>query len=216
MNLLCDRTAAFDYHDPETNEDFYSASQLLAVISNDYEGIPAAIMRRAAWRGTELHYYFAMLHFARKGLAEYPERPDDELGPYFDAMVKFCDEWNPDPILVEISSVFRPYRIAGTPDFLGLVGKPNRRILTLIDLKSTAAKHRSHRVQLAIYRKLTGYERAKELRILYVHDDGSYEFDRVVPDPADEAVILHAINLLNDPTNEDAAMNIIKWRQLAA
>jgi hypothetical protein len=216
MELSIERGARYEYRDTLTSLGFYSASQLLAVVSNDYEGIPAAIMRRAAWRGTELHYLFAMLQYARKGVADFPERPEGELAGYFDAMVKFCDEWNPDPILIEFPSIFLPYRIAGTPDFLGLVGKPARRILTLIDLKSTAAKHRSHRVQLAIYRKLTGYEGAKELRVLYVHEDGSYEFVRVVPDPADEAVIIHAINLLNDPTNEEAAMNIIQWRQLAA
>lgn len=199
MKLLCTRGAPYEYTDPASGEQFYSCSQVLKVMDPDlYRGIDEAILEVASARGVDLHkLFFYSLASRVIPSVKRPERPA-EFGGYFDAIQQFIADYAPVPKLLEEASVNRKWGVAGRPDAkLLIAGK-----LDLTDLKTTRAKHRTHAAQLNIYKTFEEYADVQTMHILYIHEDGTYEYLPVYHEP------LHLAGAEN-------AINVLRWRAYA-
>lgn len=173
MNLKCERGAPYEYTDIDSGRTYFSVSQCLSVLDpHAFDAVPTEVLEAAQQRGIDLHILFGLLLLARLNLCEKPERPADLLGGYFDAMEKFIQDYDPQPLQVEEPSVNDEKKYAGTPDCLLTIGKDQ----VLIDLK-TGGKRAVHKTQLIAYKAMKGYTDAKKLATLYVHADGTYKLD---------------------------------------
>ena len=108
---------------------------------------------------------------------DYPEY----LRGWVKAWASFRKESGFFPLHTEIIGCDHDGRYAGTIDRIGSIGK---RKLT-IDIKS-GGKERKHKLQLAGYHGLEGVDEAgdlwtgaNELAIVYIRNDGTYQFDRI-------------------------------------
>lgn len=199
MKLICTRGAVKEYRDPVLNEDYYSCSQLLKVLDPDlYAGIHYQTMELARQRGVDLHKYFFYALAAHGKFTHYiPKHIALGWEGYQTAIHRFIGEWDPMPILLEESSRDRKRGVAGTPDAKLVL----RSKVVLVDLK-TGPPNRTHVVQANCYRRFEEYQDVKEMRTLYIHADGTYDFPTVYRDPLHEAAL-------------DNALNILNWRQAA-
>lgn len=193
MKLTCDRTATQHYGD-ETGKRYFSISQVLKCLDpSQYDGVPPDVLEQAARRGKAVHFYFSFLMGSRLRLCPAPDMIPAYEG-YCRALLAWADTNKPEPMRLEESSVWASHGLAGTPDMLCLYSL--KRVATLVELKTTSQPHRLHRTQVALQRRLSGYEQARALRLLYVHADGSYDDEYVTPSPMDEAAALNAIQVL--------------------
>lgn len=183
MHLLCDRTATQQYTDPTTGKSYFSFSQVAQVLDPEvYSRIDPDVLGRAQVRGTRLHYLFAFLLGSRAGWCEAPEVPEEWAG-YYRAMVRWADAHHVSPMLIEEPSIWQD--CAGTPDAKVRYGSTG--MVTLPDLKTGTIRSRLHRVQVQVYSQMAEYRDCRQLVVLYVQPDGTYEEMIVQPDPFDLA-----------------------------
>lgn len=112
-------------------------------IVKELKGKPWEQRDAAANRGTEVH-----------GLAERLVKGDevevpDELAGHVNAYVKFLDEWQPKPVLVESVVASRKWTIAGTLDLVADLPNGER---ALMDLKTSRGVYPETALQCAGYR----------------------------------------------------------------
>jgi hypothetical protein len=141
---------------------------------------------RAANRGTEVHRLAVQL--VRGDEVEIPP----ELEGHVLAYVKFLDEWQPEPILVEATVVNRDVGYAGTLDLLATF--PPDPAVAICDVKTGAGVYGDAGLQLAAYAYAQKYLDADGqeqpmphvdvARVVHVRSDG-YE---VYPFPLDAGV----------------------------
>lgn len=194
MKLTCDRTATQHYGD-DNGKRYWGITQTLhAMIPDLYAGVPLETLEAAAHKGRAVHFYFAFLMGSRVGVKAAPAVLQRYEG-YCRAILRWVDDNKPEPILVEETGAWPGKPVAGTPDMLCLYGL--KRVPTIIELKTTAQRHTIHRTQVTIQRRLEGYQVARQLRLLYVDNEGNYDDVPVHPDPHGEAAFLNAIQLLN-------------------
>lgn len=192
MKLLCTRGAEKEYRDPATGKAYYSHSQVARVIWPDpYAGVDDAVLEFARQRGTDLHRIFFFLLASLRGFCPRPPRPE-EFGGYYDAMVKFVEEWEPYPESIEDPSKSDDLGIAGCVDTKCRM----RGALWLLDLKSGAEAKAPHAFQLNLYKKFDEYRDAKKMGDLYIREDGTYTVKPVKPNPWAVALAQNAVGIL--------------------
>lgn len=193
MKLSVDRSRTKQYSD-EAGKRYFSITEVLrAMCPDQYVNVPLETLEQAARKGKIVHHWFALYMYSRAGICAAPPVLPEYEG-YCRAILMWADANKPDPCLIETSSVWPGKSVAGTPDLLCLYGLKN--VPALIELKTTVEKHRTHKVQVNVQRRLSGYEKARVMRLLYVARDGSYEDLAVEPDPIGEAAFLNTVNLL--------------------
>lgn len=102
----------------------------------------------AAKRGTEVHA------LAEKLLLGQEVQVPDELRGHVEAYVQFLDDWNPTPVLTEVTVISYRHGYAGTLDMV--MDADNRRILA--DIKTTRSGiYGETALQLAAYRYADNY-----------------------------------------------------------
>lgn len=117
----------------------------------------------------------------------------DELAGHVESYVKFLDDWDPQPILIESTVYHRAYGYAGTLDMVADLNDGKR---WLLDVKTTrSGVYGDTAFQLAAYRYADRYldddGRARDMvpvdgcAVIWVRADG---YD-LVPVQADEAVL---------------------------
>lgn len=185
MPLTCDRRQLRHYGDEQGR--YYSVSQVCRVLAGEPDRAADPL---AAQRGTDLHQIFALLLAARQGLSEPPVIPAPYQG-YVAAMQAWIGAADPQAVQVEVARRHPRLPYAGTIDCVGLL---QRGAYGVLDLK-TGQPARWHAVQIRAYRELLE-ERAARMWILYVHPDGTYRLDRILPRPADWLAFQHALNVL--------------------
>lgn len=199
MKLLCKRGVPFEYTDPASKRPYFSNSQILAVLYGDrFAGADEAVLEVARQRGTDLHKcFFYTLASLRLPNVKRPERPH-EFGGYFDALCRFVEEYQPMPILLEESDVDEKLGVAGTPDAkLKIAGK-----IVGVELK-TAVPHRAHKTQVNIYRNFKEYADCDEWHLLYLNDDGTFDFPIVYYSPFHRAWVENGVNVLRGRMMDD-------------
>jgi hypothetical protein len=147
--------------------------------------------------GNKAHRLFATLLASMQGLCDAPavNFEDERLYYAHAAMLKWVNDTGFKPRWVEQASKNDRYGIAGTPDCDGWYGK--KQILTIPDLK-TGTVQPEHKVQVMLYRFLEGYEKARQLLILYI-DGRTTDYKEVIvyPDAATEIAALSMAAVLN-------------------
>lgn len=99
---------------------------------------------RAANKGTEVHKLGRLL------AAGHEVPVPEELAGYVDAYVKFLDEWQPEPLLIETVVANRAVNYAGTLDLLAGMPLIHDEIW-LFDLKTGSGVYGDTALQLAAY-----------------------------------------------------------------
>jgi hypothetical protein len=157
------------------------------------KGSPYRDRDRAAKRGTEVHNLAEKLIHGEE--VDVPE----ELTGHVDSYIKFLDEWQVEPIVVEGVVFSRKHRYMGTLD---LIGKLRGRTV-LADIKTTRSGIFGEvALQLAAYRYAEGYlgsHKNEELPMpdvesccaIWVHADG-YDVVPVTAGPAQFRAFLYA------------------------
>lgn len=202
MKLECVRGRDREYRDPETNESYYSCSQLLDVLDpGRFNRVGEQTLELARLRGVDLHKYFFYALAHHGGFIQtIPAHIAVGFEGYIAAIQAFIQDYDPLPILIEESSRNRKDGVAGTPDAKArvnkVIGNPAVKILTEIDLK-TGGEERVHRTQHNVYVDFEEYCDVEQMRTLYIQSDGKYQFKRVYRDPLERAAILNAIQVLN-------------------
>ena len=191
MNLIVQRGKAYEYRDDAGNQ-YFSVSQVRKVVLDSYTGVPSSQLEPARQRGETLHQFFALLLGSRAQVCEKPERIDGLEG-YCQAIEEWAERNAVRPLLIEEPSVNREYGFAGTPDALVEYGP--KKVVAIIDLK-TGSPVPTESIQLLMYKKMEGYEKAKMLMDLYVDGSGRFKEVERKTDMAGWAVALSAINIL--------------------
>lgn len=96
-----------------------------------YKDIDEAILKAAAERGTAVHEMIE--NYLKFGWTE----PNPPYQGYFDAFLRWHNDYSPTLVSSELRAYHPLYHYAGTSDFLGYID--NR--LTLVDFKTTAVLH---------------------------------------------------------------------------
>lgn len=109
---------------------------------NELKQTPYRERDAAANRGTEVHALAEKL--VRGEEVEVP----GELAGYVDAYVRFLDEWQPKPLLVEAPIGNRKWNLAGTLDLVAKL--PNGQV-ALMDVKTSKGVYPEVALQLAAY-----------------------------------------------------------------
>lgn len=141
----------------------------------------------AAKRGTEVHHLAEQL--ARGEQVTVP----DELAGHVESYVRFLDEWDPQPVLLETTVYHRAFGYAGTLDMVADLNNGQR---LLCDIKTTrSGVYGDTALQLAAYRYADRYLDeggvARDMvevdgcAVIWVRSDG---YD-LVPVTADESVL---------------------------
>ncbi len=113
-----------------------------AAMVAELKQVPWTARDRAAVRGTDVHSLAERL--VKGEQVEVPEHLDD----YVTAYVRWLDEWNPQPVLVETFVFSRKHWYAGRFDLLARI----RDELWLLDVKTAAGVYPDNALQLAAYR----------------------------------------------------------------
>lgn len=172
-----------------------SATQVLKLSGAiNYDGIPPAILAHAAWRGTLVHEATALYDKGQdvESLYEMPE----EILPYYRAWQAFVQEFD---FIPDVDEIERPRVVtvsgieyAMTPDVPGLM----RGIPTVIEKKTTVAKHPCWGLQLAAYeaglKRPKGYRNYQRVAV-QLKPDGTFK-PHLFEDPSDFSVFasMHA------------------------
>jgi hypothetical protein len=112
-------------------------------VVNELKGKPWEQRDAAGNRGTEVH---ALAERLVKG--EEVAVPE-ELSGYVESYVKFLDEWQPKPVLVEAVVASRKWTLAGTLDLVADLPNGER---ALMDLKTSKGVYPETALQCAAYR----------------------------------------------------------------
>jgi hypothetical protein len=96
----------------------------------------------AAHRGTEVH------ELAEKLIVGDEVEVPDELAGHVESYVRFLDDWDPKPILVEFTGANRKWWYAGTGDLVADIG-PDR---WLLDVKTAKGVYGENAMQTDAYR----------------------------------------------------------------
>jgi len=174
---------------------YYSVTQVCTALM----GSPPVGGPDSAERGQDLHAIFA-ISVASYGDRCAPSMVPEQYAGYHRAMLHWIDLTKPEPLLIEQPSIstVKGLPFGGTPDLLAWCRYREKRVLTLVDLKSGAAAP-WHRVQVQAYRRLQGYEGAMTLRILYIDEEGNFKDQAVPNNPRDWAAF-------------GAALSVLMWR----
>jgi hypothetical protein len=192
MKLTRKRSQPYEYTDPASGAQYFSCSQVLAVLEpNLYAGVEDAVLELAAQRGIDLHRFFFYSLASLKRLCPKPPMPETFPG-YAVAIWKWIEDFRPEPILLEDASIDDKRGIAGTPDAKLWVAKK----IDMLELKTTSQQHRIHEVQLNCYRLFKDYQDVQTMHGLYIHDDGTYDYVPVYREPLHVAAIDNAVNVL--------------------
>ncbi len=119
-----------------------------AAMVAELKQVPWTARDRAAVRGTDVH---ALAEQLVKG--EQVEVPG-HLDGYVDAYVRWLDEWNPQPVLVETFVFSRKHWYAGRLDLVADI----RGERWLLDVKTAAGVYPDNALQLAAYRGAECYQ----------------------------------------------------------
>jgi hypothetical protein len=103
---------------------------------------PYAERDKAANRGTEVH------KLAEKLIVGAEVEVPDELAGHVEAYVRFLDDWQPDPVLVEFSGANRKWWYAGTGDLVADI----RGDRWLLDVKTAKGVYGENAMQTDAYR----------------------------------------------------------------
>lgn len=132
--------------------DHFDAVEHLRAMGRDpmvaaLKGIPWQKRDDAAARGSTLH------KFAEQILRGEEVEPPDELFPVVENAVRFMDEWDIDPILIEYPCASREHWWAGTGDLIARYRNPSsgRRGVGYFDWKSARGVYAEHSMQFAAY-----------------------------------------------------------------
>jgi hypothetical protein len=102
---------------------------------------------KAANRGTEVHTLAEKL--VRGEEVEVP----DALAGHVESYVRFLDDWQPDPVLVEFAGANRKWWYAGTGDLVAWIGGD----LWLLDVKTAKGVYGDNALQVDAYRNFEFY-----------------------------------------------------------
>lgn len=158
INWAANATADYAVNNWDTLTDMGVADRLKVLKKARYEDRDAA-----AKRGTEVH------ELAEHLLKGQEVTVPDELRGHVESYVRFLDEWQPTPVIVEKTVVNYAYGYAGTLDMV--VDLPDgRRVLA--DIKTTRSGiYGETALQLAAYRYAEVYlDNGDELPMPEVHD----------------------------------------------
>ena len=93
---------------------------------------------------------------------------------YFDSFKRWCDEENPQSVIVEARLICDRYRFCGQPDFVGFI-KSRGAISGVVDFKTSSALGKAWPLQIAAYQHLAGYVRTCAWGAsVRLREDGSY------------------------------------------
>lgn len=134
-----------------------------------YAGVGEKTLNQAANKGSAVHE--AIENWVEFGIEDI----EPEYRGYFEAFLKWWEEYQPVPVATERKVYHRVMRYAGTVDFLAYIADE----LTLIDFKTTYAMNdMTFGVQLEAYSqalKSLGIQ-VQRKRILQLKKDGTYEY----------------------------------------
>ena len=140
--------------------------------------VDAATLEAAQDRGTYVH---ALCEFDDLGELDEDKERNGEFFGYLLGWRKFMRDYRPNWSLIEKPLFSKQMDIAGTPDRMGTltaIGEDP----WVIDIKSSAAKHRVWGMQLAAYRRMGGenvgprWHLARRASVRLARD-GTYQFD---------------------------------------
>ncbi|MDH4327462.1 MAG: hypothetical protein OEW25_01000 [Nitrospira sp.] len=180
--LNVDRDKPRHYGDEQGR--YWSVSQVCDVVSGGCDYYAPG----SAERGQDLHVIFALAvgHYA--GLCEAPDVPEIYTG-YHQAMHEFIAWAKPVPSAIERTMRHKTYPYAGTPDFIGSIGDE----FGVLDLK-TGTPAKWHSLQIHAYQKMT--DKAARMWLLYIKDDGTFQFKLVKPSARDWAAFQNGLSIL--------------------
>jgi hypothetical protein len=181
--LSVDRTKSRHYGDEQGR--YWSVSQVCQVVTGKDGSQYAA---GAADRGTDLHLIFALAlgHYA--GYCDPPDVDEAYIG-YHMAMLDWMDWAKPTPMKIEDAYRHKTLPYAGTPDCVGMIGEA----FGVLDLK-TGQPERWHAMQVRAYKEMV--EQAAKMWVLYVKNDGTFQFKDVKSSARDWAAFQSGLNLL--------------------
>lgn len=145
---------------------------------------------RCRWRGSAVHLACQLL--------DEQDLDHDSVDPehygYVEAYLRFLDDYDFKPELIEKSLWSPVFRFAGTPDRTGLINGNK----AVIDLK-TGAPVAADRLQLAAYESMLGTPGTWERIRLHLKADGKYSIKQYPRSEAaaDFGLFLSAINVFN-------------------
>lgn len=169
-----------------------SVSAIMEPLSRaKYSGISAKTLANAAEKGTSVHN--GIENFIKFGIVDVPE----EYKGYFDAFLKWWDQYKPVPVASEVRLFNQAYRYAGTADLFAFVED----ILTLIDFKSTyTVSEMTCGVQLEAYARASismGIE-PKAKKILHLQRDGKFKYIDFKPNDLERWRVFTALKTVHD------------------
>lgn len=149
-----------------------SVTQVLSILSDDiYGNIDIKVLKKASEKGSKVHYRTEIYDLYKVN------EEDEETNGYMQAYLKFLNDYNAEPLLIE-QKIYHPKLLyAGTLDRLFKINGKN----VLVDIKTTKV----------IYSKLvelqdTAYAmcvdilypqyRVDDIAVLQLKENGEYEF----------------------------------------
>lgn len=173
-------------------------SEVLAILGDSYANVPAHVLETASERGTALHRLCLTYLAAQMDLCEMPVPTPPYVAAY-NGFVSWTIERQIVPIAVEQGSENLRDGYRGTPDTLVQYGPKG--VLTIPDIKFTAAILPINRVQVQAYWKMDLYKDARKAMLLHInHETGAWREHHVEQSPRDWSAFL-------------SALNVWKWRQ---
>ena len=171
--------------------DLPRVSTILRIMEDSYSGVPQAMMKAAAERGTQLHRVCLTYLASLDGVHEEPEVSIEFERPYR-AFVKWCHDHAVLVVAVEERSENTQFGYAGTPDALVILNGEE----VLIDLKFTASILRINQVQIRAYWKLDHYRTAKKAMLVHIAPiTGELKVHTIKKHSADWAAFLNALSV---------------------
>ena len=163
---------------------YWSVSQVCDVVSGGCNYYAPG----ASERGQDLHDIFALAVGNYAGLCMLPDVLEQYTG-YYNAMIEFISWAKPVPSSIEKMMKHKTYPYAGRPDFIGSIADE----FGVLDLK-TGNPQRWHMVQIHGYQKML--DKAAKMWILYINDEGKFQFKAVKPSVRDWAVFQNGLSIL--------------------
>ena len=159
-----------------------SVTRVLDLVQ-DFSGIPAEVLRKAADRGTAVHRHIELM-IEPEELVEYAE-PHPDLVPYIEAWRKWMDDEKLDvaDMRPEVELRSKSLNLVGHVDYLIDAGGRSY----LVDAKTTSMQAvGAYRYQLAGYAMLAKLMEieldCRKCALLFLKKDGGYELKRLWDD----------------------------------
>lgn len=141
------------------------------LMQDKYSGISQSVLDKAADRGTAIHN--SIENFLKYDIDDI----EPEYRGYFDAFLRFWEDYQPELVRSEVRMYHKLFLYAGTADLLCFIDGR----LVLIDYKSTAEIYEmTCRIQLEAYwQALASFGIVPDEKwILHLRKDGSYRIGR--------------------------------------